>query len=123
MRVHHDELADTLATASHTKRYRMEVEAMPVRCDDGLLFDADADSIQRMGDIADGLGSNESVSWRLADNAEIPLTADQLRAYAAEIKRAKAKRLPSIFKQYRALRESPATTMRDLEDWKGSYLE
>lgn len=121
MRFHYDPRAAALATAGDIRDARLVVESMPVQCSGGLVFDADRESLQRMGDLVDGLPGDHVLRWRMADNSERELSVDQIRAYLAEIRKARALRMVVVHQEYRALRESPATTLRDLDDWVAGY--
>lgn len=122
MRIHHDPEASTLASADDIKQARVRIESLPILCSDGAVFEADADSLARMSDIADLLQrTGEAERWRMADNSERVLTGDELAAYVDEIRQQSAERLRNVFRQYRALRESPDVTLRDLREWEGSF--
>lgn len=121
MRYHYDELAARPAGGEDIKRVRCAIEALPVRCADGTLWDVDRDSLERMGDMVAEWPCGETVEWRLANNVEQTVTHAELRDYLEEIRREKTRRAVEVFQEYRALRESPGVTLRDLEDWRGRY--
>lgn len=122
MRIHHDPEASTLASDDDVKQARVRIESLPVRCSDGAVFDADAYSLGRMKEIAELLKqAGETESWRMADDSERVVSAEELVRYLVEIKRLRAERLRVVFRQYRALRESPGTTLRDLREWEDGF--
>lgn len=122
MRIHHDPEASTLASDDDVKQARVRIESLPVRCSDGAVFDADAYSLSRMKEIAELLKqAGETERWRMADGSERVVSAEELAGYLVEIKRLRAERLRVVFRQYRALRESPDTTLRDLREWEASF--
>lgn len=122
MRIHHDPEASTVASADEIKQARVRIESLPVRCADGAVFDADVNSLNRMEGVARILQrSGEAERWRMADNSERVLTGDELAAYVDEVRQQSAERLRKVFRQYRALRESPGTTLRDLREWEDSF--
>lgn len=122
MRIHHDPEASTLASADDIKQARVRIESLPVRCSDGAVFDADTYSLSRLEEIAGLLSqTGETENWRMADDSERSVSADELAHYLIEIKRLRAERMRVAFRQYRALRGSPGTTLRDLREWEDGF--
>ncbi len=118
----HDAL-DRVATAAEIKQYREAIEALPIQCADGKVFDADERSEKRMDDAIENwlLLSLATINWRLTNNTTVPLSLAQLTAYRNEIIQKRAIRAFTIYPEYLTFRATPSTTVRILEDWKDTY--
>ncbi len=70
---------DGRASREQKKRFRAERVARIVVTVDGIAFDGDETSQDRMARAIIALEAGETVPWICADNMERQVTADQLR--------------------------------------------
>lgn len=113
-----------IATDDEIKQYRSEIEELPVTCADGTKLDVGDRSEKKLLGTIDrwALLNISSIDWTLADNTQKTMTLAELTAYTDEALTIRDLRVFPVHAQALAYKANPATTVRDLESWKSSYL-
>jgi hypothetical protein len=119
----HDPKALESAKPEAIKHYRDLIEALPIKCSNGAIFDADTRSEQHIKNVIahwDAL-SVTSIEWKLADNSDVVFNKEELEQCLVEIREKRVLRVTRVHKEYQTYKSNVNTTLRDLENWKQTY--
>ena len=122
MNVVHDPLGE-LASPTLLRQTWQELFEYPIKLASGEVFQFDQVSERLMRKTLSHWGASGfvTIAWRLLDNSEVVCDQNTLQQYFDELEAAQVARGAQIDLEYVALKQSP-TTLRDVANWKQSYL-
>lgn len=109
---------DPVVSRAEINAFRDRLALEPITFD-GMTFDTDDRSIQKMSDIGDVIRDNDNITWTMGDNTERAFTGYSFKSALVRLKQYRSTKIYNYHAHAKALKEKlPNVFVSDLKEEK-----